>query len=443
MGRPEDQVQIMKVKNTYIALTLALHKNRSLKRYVKALVVIVIVAILSPILANDKPLICKYKNTWLFPLFSWKHSVTLSDNSRLNYNLGKDWKLLDMDFALFAPCAYSPTTMDADNAPRKSPFDAQFITYNDGDPDPIPLKFRHWLGTTQNGQDVLSMIIHGTGIAIGIGFFSMLIASLIGISLGACAGYFANNGIKIGPIQSLFLIAGIFMTWFYCCVIRGDKLTEAFNTGGVWLMLRILFLAYIALKTIGGMVWIGGYFERKLKLSYKFNFPIDAFVSRCTEILNSVPTLLLIIALSAIAKPSYSLLMIIIGFLSWTNIARITRAEYLKAKNLEYVTAGKALGMRNGRIMFRHILPNVMPVLLVQIIFGMGGAVLAEASLSFIGIGIPVNSASWGSLLNEGRDHFSSWWLVVFPGACIFFLMLIYNKIATLISSSYSSDKRA
>jgi peptide/nickel transport system permease protein len=436
MGRSKDQAQNMKLKSTYLALASTLHRNRSLKRYVRLLVVFVIIAVLSPILANNKPLICKYKNTWLFPLFSWKHTVVLSDQSTLHYNMGKDWKLLNTDFALFAPCAWSPHTIDADNAPRKSPFGPQFISSKNGSIAPLPLKFRHWLGTTQNGNDVLSMIIHGTGIAIGIGFFSMLMASLIGISLGACAGYFANNGIKIGVIQAFFLMTGIFMTWFYCCVIRGDKLTEAFNNGGIWLVLRLLFLIYIALKTIGGMVWIGGYIEKKLKFSHKFNFPIDSFVSRCIEILNSIPALLLIIALSAIAKPSYSLLVLIIGFLSWTSIARLTRAEYLKAKNLEYVMGARALGMRNGRIMFRHILPNVIPVLLVQIIFGMGGAALAEASLSFIGIGVPVNSASWGSLLNEGRDHFSSWWLVVFPGACIFFLVLIYNKTATLISAS-------
>jgi len=425
----------MKLKYTYLTFKSALDKNRKLKRYVRLFAVFVIIALLSPVLANDKPLICKYKNTWLFPLFSLKHSTMLPDNSTLHYNMGKEWKLLKTDFILFAPCAYSPNTIDADNAPRKSPFDAQYITYKDGSTASIPLAFRHWLGTTQNGNDVLSMLIHGSGIAIGIGIFSMLIASLIGISFGAFAGYFENNGIKIGIIQSVFLAAGIFMTWFYCCVIRGEKLVEAFNTGGIWLILRLLFLAYIALKTIGGMVWIGGYIEKKLKFRYQFHFPIDSFVSRSIEILNSVPALLLIIVLSAIAKPSYSLLIIIIGFLSWTSIARIARAEYRKAKNLDYVTAAKALGMRNGRIIFRHILPNVMPVLLVQVIFGMGGAVLAEASLSFIGIGIPANSASWGSLLNEGRDHFSSWWLVVFPGACIFILMLIYNKTATLLST--------
>ena len=89
--------------------------------------------------------------------------------------------------------------------------------------------------------------------------------------------------------------------------------------------------------------------------------------------------------------------------------------------------------MSDFAIMRKHILPNVFPIILVQIIFGMAGAVLIEASLSFIGVGIPSNTVSWGSLLNEARDHFSAWWLVVFPGLCVFTLIFIYNRIATEI----------
>ncbi|MES2133518.1 MAG: ABC transporter permease [Bacteroidota bacterium] len=424
----------MKLKHTYSTVKVALAKNRKLKRAVKVFFLFIVIALLAPLLANDKPLVCKYKNTWLFPAFSFKNTIDLGNNTILNYNMGKDWKLLPADVMFFPPCAYSPNTIDAENAPRKSPFGEQVITYENGITVAIPFKFKHWLGTTQNGNDVLSCIVHGTRIAIGIGFFSMLIASLIGITLGACAGYFTNDGLKIGYIQLLFLITGIFLTYFYCFVIRGDKLAHAFNNGGIWLILRLLFLCYIAIKTIGGLVWIGGYIDKKLNTHQKLNFPVDVLVSRAIEILNSIPALLLIIALSAIAKPSYSLLIIIIGFLSWTNIARLTRAEYLKAKNLDYVNACKAIGMKNRRIMIRHILPNVLPILLVQIVFGMGGAVLAEASLSFIGIGVPVNAASWGTLLNEGRDHFSSWWLVVFPGICIFLLILLYNTIGNQLS---------
>ena len=90
--------------------------------------------------------------------------------------------------------------------------------------------------------------------------------------------------------------------------------------------------------------------------------------------------------------------------------------------------------MSHYRIIIKHILPNVIPILLVQIIFGLAGAVLIEASLSFIGVGVPLNTITWGSLLNEARDHFSAWWLVVFPGLCVFTLIFIYNKIATEIS---------
>lgn len=429
----------MKLKRLYTIIQTAMAKNRGLKRGIRFLAVFVMIALLAPILANDKPLICKYKNNWLFPAFSWKHTITVND-TLLYYNMGQAWKRLDADMILFSPCAYSPNTIDADNAPRKSPFGEQVFTDQYGTLTPLPFAFRHWLGTTQNGQDVLSMLIYGTRIAISVGFFSMLIAALVGVSLGAFAGYFTNHGLRIGPLQFLALLTGIFFTYFYCCIIRGDKLAEAFNEGGIWLILRLLFLCYVALKTIGGMIWIAGYLEKKLKIKTRFRFPIDTLVSRCIEVLNSVPSLLLIIALSAMARPSYSLLIIIIGGLSWTQIARLTRAEYLKAKNLEYVIAGKALGMRNGRIMFRHILPNVMPVILVQLMFGMGSAVLAEASLSFIGVGIPADSASWGSLLNEGHDHFSSWWLVLFPGLCIFLLMLLYNKIATALATFRNSE---
>lgn len=428
----------MNLKRTYHDIRRALAKNRSLKRCLRALALLVIIALLAPVLANDKPLFCKYKNTWLFPAISWKRTVVI-DNTPLNYNMGKDWKYLDADIILFPPCAWSPNTLDPDNAPRKSPFDEQIISFKNGSTASLPLTYRHWLGTTQNGQDVLSILIHGTAIAIGIGFASMLIAALIGVSLGAFAGYFSNNGLRLGPLQILALLTGIFFTYFYCCVIRGDKLAEAFHEGGIWLILRLVFLCYIALKTIGGLVWIAGYTERILKIPYRFRFPMDTLVSKSIELLNSVPALLLVIALSAFARPSYSLLIIIMGLLGWTIIARITRAEYLKAKNLEYVIAAKALGMKNRRILFRHILPNAMPVILTQVAFGMGSVVLVEASLSFLGIGIPHGSASWGSLLNEGRDHFSSWWLVVFPGACLCILMLLYNKIATELSKFRNS----
>lgn len=424
----------LKIRHTYTAFKNLLQNNKVLRQAFRILCAMLIVVVLSPFLANDKPLAIKYKGQWLFPAFSLKHQYRISANEVVNYNMGKEWKTIPADFSLFAPCAYSPNTLDADNAPRKGPFDQQFITLPNKELAPLALKFRHWLGTTQNGNDVLSCLIHGTKISLSVGIFSMLIAAFLGISLGAAAGYFQNNQLKIGYVQGLFLILGVFLTYFYCIVIRGDKLAEAFNRGGIWLILRLLFLFYISLKTIGGLGWIGRFIDRKLHTDRAIHFPVDAIVSRMIEVLNSIPALLLILAFSAIAKPSYTVLILIIGFLAWTNIARLARAEYVKAKQLDYVTACKALGMKNKRILFRHILPNVLPVIMVQVVFGMAAAVLIESSLSFIGVGVPIDVITWGSLLNEGRDYFSSWWLVVFPGLCVFTLVFTYNRIATELS---------
>ena len=424
----------MNIKNTYHRYKTLLSKNRALKLCVRMFLVFVCVALLAPFLANDKPLVCKYKGQWLFPAFSLKNQQIISENEIINYNMGNDWKTLNTDFSVFAPCAYSPNTIDAANAPRKSPFTAQQFVLKNNTTISVPFKFRHWLGTTQNGNDVLSGIIHGTKISLSVGIFSMLIASIIGIILGASAGYFENDTLKIGYVQLLFLLIGIFISYFYCVVVRGSSLATDFTNGSALVILKIFFLLYLSYVVIAGLLKFGNKIDITLKTARKLNFPLYTIVSRVIEILNSIPSLLLIIALSAITKPSYTLLILIIGLLSWTTIARLTRAEYLKTKQLDYITSCKAIGMSHFAIMRKHILPNVFPIILVQIIFGMAGAVLIEASLSFIGVGIPSNTVSWGSLLNEARDHFTAWWLVVFPGLGVFVLIFIYNKIAAEIS---------
>jgi len=423
----------MKLKQTYLTFNDILSKNRIMRWCVKVFLVFMMIAILAPIIANDKPLICKYKGEWLFPVFSSKNLVSI-ENESINYNMAKDWKTLETEFSIFPPCSYSPNSIDADNAPRKSPFDSQTMTLKNGEISTLPYKFRHWLGTTQNGNDVLSCLVHGTKVSLSVGIFSMFIASLFGIVLGASAGYFQNNTLRIGFFQIIFLILATFFNYFLCFIIRADKLSDGFQSGGLWLVYQVLFTVYLIVQNTAIFLWLGKWIDKKCDLEPKINFPIDTIVMRIIEILNSIPTLLLIIAMSAITKPSFSLLIVIIGFLSWTGIARITRAEYLKAKQLDYVTSCKAIGMGYYRIIARHILPNVLPLILVQVVFGLAGAVLVEASLSFIGVGVPLDIITWGSLLNEARDHFSAWWLVVFPGLCVFILIFIYNKIANEIS---------
>jgi peptide/nickel transport system permease protein len=424
----------MNILDNYHTIKQTLSRNRALRRACQVFCVFVVVVILAPFIANDKPLVCKYQGHLLFPAFSWKQQVVLPNQEIIHYNMGRKWKLKDYDFAIFAPCAYSPNTIDADNAPRKSPFDKQLLESTNKQLVPLPLKFRHWLGTTQNGTDVLSGIIHGTKISLSVGIFSMFIAALLGIGLGASAGYFGNKTLKIGYAQSILLIISIGIAWFYGFVVRASPLSNAFQQGGIYLIIQLFLSFCICGFIIYLFSFIGKRIDNKSKLSKTLHLPVDTIVSRLIEILNAIPSLLLIITLSAIAKPSYTVLICIIGFLSWTNIARLTRTEFQKTKQLDYITSCKSIGMGDFRVMYKHILPNIFPLILVQLAFGMAGAVLVEASLSFIGVGVPLDTVTWGSLLNEARDHFSSWWLVLFPGLCIFTLIYVYNKIGAELS---------
>ncbi len=157
---------------------------------------------------------------------------------------------------------------------------------------------------------------------------------------------------------------------------------------------------------------------------------IDILLSRVIEVVMCIPALVLILALLAIVeRPSIWHIMVVIGITGWTGIARLTRGEFLKLKQMEYVTAAKALGAGRARIMFRHILRNALAPILVPIAFGIASAILVESALSFLGFGDPTRP-SWGKLLDQGRDSIQEmWWLILFPGLAIFFTVLAYNLI--------------
>ena len=158
---------------------------------------------------------------------------------------------------------------------------------------------------------------------------------------------------------------------------------------------------------------------------------VDVLLSRLIELVLCVPALVLILALIAIIdEVTIWHLMAIIGCTSWTGIARLTRAEFMKLKQLEFVAAAQAMGASHWRIMFRHILRNALAPILVPISFGIAAAILIESGLSFLGFGAPPPNPSWGTLLSSGRATIEqTWWLIVFPGAAIFLTVLAYNLI--------------
>lgn len=120
----------------------------------------------------------------------------------------------------------------------------------------------------------------------------------------------------------------------------------------------------------------------------------------------------------------------LIGVTNWPTVARLTRAEFLKTKSLEYGIAAKALGAPDIRTIFRHILPNTVVPVLVAATFGVPSAILIESTLSFLGFGVPPSGASWGSILSNARQLLpSGWWLAAFPGLAIFLTVTSYNLV--------------
>lgn len=226
-----------------------------------------------------------------------------------------------------------------------------------GDPGAIDVSARlqapgpnHLLGTDDLGRDVLSRILYGARISLMVGFVAVGIATLIGILLGAVAGYY-----------------------------------------GGW---------------------------------------IDSVIMRFVDIMLCFPSFFLILAVIAFLEPSIWNIMIIIGLTGWMGVARLVRAEFLSLREREFVLAARALGASDGRVIFRHVLPNALSPVLVSATLGVAGAILTESALSFLGIGVQPPTPSWGNMLIVGKQTLgTAWWLSAFPGLAILLTVLGYNLL--------------
>ena len=398
------------------------------------LLILVVIALFAPYIANDRPLYCEYEGNTLYPAFV---ADTRSDSifntegkfvQFLQYDI-TDWRQLDLTAVIWAPIPYSAGSMDRYNRDYAAPGGEQRFKNPAGEIIDIPARFRHRLGTDGIGRDLASGLIHGTRISLMVGLVSMGIASVIGIILGALAGFFGDTKLKMPRIKYWLTLFGIFMGLFYGFGQRKYELAAGFNEGfggGMWEI-------FISILIIIGVTVFFRLLSKPLqfgKLKEEVSVPIDTFVSRGIELLNSIPRLLLIITITAVVERSIWIVMMIIGITGWTRIARFTRAEFLRIRSLEFVQAAESLGYSSARTIFKHALPNSLAPVFVSIAFGIASAILIESGLSFLGIGVPDDIVTWGSLLNLGRQNLEAWWLIIYPGIAIFITITIYNMIA-------------
>jgi peptide/nickel transport system permease protein len=154
----------------------------------------------------------------------------------------------------------------------------------------------------------------------------------------------------------------------------------------------------------------------------------DFLLMRLTDTMLAFPTLLLALALVTVMRPSLLTILLVIGMVSWTGVARVVRAEALSLRQRDFVLAARALGASPLRLMAAHILPNVMPLIIVMAVLGTSNTLLLDAGLSFLGLGVPPPTPSWGRMIEEASIYFrTAPWLALFPGVAILYAVMGFN----------------
>jgi peptide/nickel transport system permease protein len=234
-----------------------------------------------------------------------------------------------------------------------------------------PPSATHWLGTDALGRDLFTRIIYGGRISLSVGGIAVAISLLIGVPIGALAGYYG------GTLDSILM-----------------RITDAFLS-------LPSFLVLILLAAILREVEIP-FFQRNNVFTISF----------------------------------------VIGILSWMTFARLVRAAFLTLRELDYVSAARALGSSDGRIILGHILPNGIGVVIVEATLQLGYAIIQEAGLSFLSFGIQQPTPSWGNLISTAQDHFIKYpWLAVFPGLMIFLSIISVNYIGDGLRDAFDPYK--
>ncbi len=195
---------------------------------------------------------------------------------------------------------------------------------------------------------------------------------------------------------------------------------------GAWVSLTVGFVAVGIAVVIGVILGgIAGYYGSKTVLNL---ISVDALITGLIDIMLCFPSFFLILTVVALLPASIYNIMVVIGLTSWMGAARFVRAEFLSLREQDFVTAARALGLSDRRIIFRHMVPNAMAPVLVSATISIATAILTEAALSFLGFGVPPPHATWGNILSKGKDFlFDAPWLTFIPGFAVLIVVLAFN----------------
>jgi peptide/nickel transport system permease protein len=276
----------------------------------------------------------------------------------------------------------------------------------------IPHLGLYVLGTDELGRDVFARMMQGAWVSLTVGFVAVGIAVLVGILLGGISGYYGQNAVTADHLITAFLtVTGV-----------GLLASGAITAGGLLLIIGGLsFILFRGWRKRGAETgWA--------KVLWIRTISIDTLIMRFVDIMLCFPSFFLILTVVALLPASIYNIMIIIGLTSWMGTTRFVRAEFLSLREQDFVTAANALGVSSGRIIFRHMIPNAIAPVLVSATIGIASAILTEAGLSFLGLGVPPPHATWGNILSDGKNYiFDAPWLTFIPGIAILIVVLSFN----------------
>ena len=293
--------------------------------------VLFVASLCAPLIANEKPLIISHEGSYYFPIFKFYPETAFGGEFETEAEYRDEF--VQELITESGGWMLWPVLRYADNT----------VNYDSTEAFPAPPSAENWLGTDDQGRDVVARLIYGFRISVVFGLVLTIISSIIGVAAGAVQGYF-----------------------------------------GGW---------------------------------------IDLIFQRLIEIWTSIPQLYLLIILTAILAPSFWILLGILLLFSWVALVGVVRAEFLRTRNFEYVSAARALGVSNAVIMYKHILPNAMVATLTFMPFILNGSITTLTSLDFLGLGMPAGSPSLGELLAQGKANLHAPWLGI-SGFCVIAAML-------------------
>lgn len=294
-----------------------------------------LITLLAELIANDKPLLVRYQDQWIVPLIQDVPETTFGGafESTTVYRDPAVQQLINAQGWMIWPMIR---------------FNAQTIHVERAEPTPSPPSSENWLGTDDQGRDVLARLIYGLRTSLAFAFGLTLATVVLGITAGAVQGF------------------------------------------------------------------LGGW--------------VDLLGQRFTEIWSGLPVLFLLIILSSLVTPNFWWLLALLALFSWTDLSTLVRAEFLRARQLDYVKAARTLGLSSGRLVWRHVLPNALVTTLTLLPFIFTGAIALLTSLDFLGFGLPPGSASLGEMIAQGKNNLQAPWLglTAFLALSILLTLLVF-----------------